>query len=74
MAQIRTTTYVCDSCGQAVEKKKDLRKFQITKGQWDAYEHTDLCLPCEGEFLKKASPFFSDDAAKEILEMARDPA
>ena len=75
MAQIRETRYVCDSCGQQVEKKGDLRKFVVVQhdraGRWDEDTSTDLCSVCENEFLKLVRPFFADASMATIDAMAR---
>ena len=61
MAQVRETRYLCDSCGKQVEAKRDLRRFDIhgheRSGRWRDSLITDLCDPCEEEFLKVITRF-----------------
>lgn len=77
MAQIRETRYLCDACGKQVEKRRDLRKFQIVQhdaaGRWDASAHTDLCDACEEEFLGVVVRYFPDDSEGDFDSMRRAP-
>jgi hypothetical protein len=72
MAQIRTTTYVCDRCGGHVPAAKDLRKFgvQLRRGNWLEVMF-DLCDVCEGEFLLPLTKFQHIDA-DEVNGMRRE--
>lgn len=76
MAQIRKTTYICDSCEKEVEKKKDLRKFSVIEhapgGGWKASPATDLCESCEPNFISAVTPFFGGLAAAEVGTMGRE--
>lgn len=78
MAQIRETRYICDSCGKQVEKRRDLRKFDLIQhdaaGRWDTSTHTDLCEACESEFLEVAARYFPDNAEEDFAAMHREPA
>lgn len=76
MAQIRKTTYICDSCGKEVEKKKDLAKFSIQEhapgGGWRGSAATDLCTDCETKFLGSVTTFFDGEHEQALLAMGRE--
>ena len=77
MAQIRKTTYVCDSCGEEVGAKKELRTVQLVPKTGSGYDYnravrTELCSPCEEKFVEAVVPFVPDDAASVIESYRRE--
>ena len=75
MAQIRKTTYICDSCDKEVPKKKDLRKFSVHEhapgGGWRGAAATDLCEECEPKFTAAVEEFFNEENALAVKAMVR---
>ena len=76
MAQIRKTTYLCDSCGKEVPRKKDLRKFSVHEhapgGGWRGSAATDLCGECEQKFAAAVETFFDEEGANALKAMVRE--
>jgi ribosomal protein S26 len=70
--QIRTTRYVCDSCGNDVPKKAELRRFSIRQS-WDTEVHTDLCAECESKFVQAVEKILPADELPTSLLRAVKP-
>jgi uncharacterized protein YlaI len=78
MAQIRKTTYLCDSCGKEVEKKGDLRTLQVVPQTGSGYDYnravrTDLCEKCEDEFVISLGPYVKEEDLTVIATYRRSP-
>ena len=66
MSQRRVTTWECDRCNKQVERKRDLRRFQVTN---QVYERVafDLCEPCETPLIEFLSGCMPLDWSPEVL-------
>lgn len=74
-----TIEYACDSCGTAVEKMSDLRRFTIaqprrgrSRGNRTVAIAIDLCGECESDLVSALERFTPTDQLDELREMLRE--
>lgn len=71
MARKTTTEYICDGCGDHVDRARDLRRFAIGPTRSDIEVTPDLCATCEGLLLSEMARFVPDDQKVALLDMHR---
>lgn len=71
MARKVTTEYICDGCGNHVERARDLVRFAIGPTRTDVEVTPDLCADCEKLLLSELARFVPDEQKVALLDMHR---